>query len=55
MGKVNFFNTETGQREQQMDTRGKYTLSIAYVSAFSVGLLLSARLSCHVFSCCLLL
>jgi WD repeat-containing protein 61 len=32
MGKINFFNTETGQREQQLDTRGKYTLSIAYVS-----------------------
>jgi len=31
MGKINFFNTETGQREQQLDTRGKYTLSIAYV------------------------
>ena len=31
MGKINFFSTETGQREQQLDTRGKYTLSIAYV------------------------
>lgn len=31
-GKVHFFNTETGQKEQQMDTRGKFILSIAYVS-----------------------
>jgi hypothetical protein len=34
MGKINFFNTETGQREQQLDTRGKYTLSIAYVRIY---------------------
>lgn len=32
-GKVHFFNTETGQKEQQMDTRGKFILSIAYVSS----------------------
>ena len=31
-GKVHFFDTETGQKEQQMDTRGKFVLSIAYVS-----------------------
>ena len=31
-GKVHFFDTETGQKVQQMDTRGKFVLSIAYVS-----------------------
>ena len=30
-GKVHFFDTETGQKTQQMDTRGKFVLSIAYV------------------------
>ena len=29
-GKVHFFDTETGQKTQQMDTRGKFVLSIAY-------------------------
>jgi WD repeat-containing protein 61 len=31
-GIVHFYNTETGQKEQQMDTRGKFVLSLAYVS-----------------------
>ena len=31
-GKIHFFNTDTGEKEQQMDTRGKFILSIAYVS-----------------------
>ena len=31
-GKVHFWNVETGQQEQKMDTRGKFILSIAYVS-----------------------
>lgn len=31
-GKVHFFDVETGQKQQQMDTRGKFLLSIAYVS-----------------------
>ena len=31
-GKVHFFSTDTGEKEQQMDTRGKFILSIAYVS-----------------------
>ena len=35
-GKVHFFNTETGQKEQQMDTRGKFVLSIAYVSILNL-------------------
>ena len=32
VGKINLFNTETGEKEQSLDTRGKFTLSIAYVS-----------------------
>ena len=31
-GKIHFFNVDSGEREQQMDTRGKFILSIAYVS-----------------------
>ena len=31
-GKIHVYNVETGQPEEQLDTRGKYTLSIAYVS-----------------------
>ena len=31
-GKIHVYNVETGQQEEQLDTRGKYTLSIAYVS-----------------------
>ena len=30
-GKIHVYNVETGQPEEQLDTRGKYTLSIAYV------------------------
>ena len=30
-GKIHVYNVETGQQEEQLDTRGKYTLSIAYV------------------------
>ena len=32
VGKINLFNTETGEKVQSLDTRGKFTLSIAYVS-----------------------
>ena len=39
-GKVHFFDTETGQKEQQMDTRGKFVLSIAYVSLELIVLIL---------------
>lgn len=31
MGKINVYDVNTGQREEQLDTRGKFTLSIAYV------------------------
>lgn len=31
-GKVLIFNVETGKQEQVFDTRGKFTLSVAYVS-----------------------
>ena len=32
MDKINLFNTKTGEKVQSLDTRGKFTLSIAYVS-----------------------
>ena len=35
-GKIHVYNVETGQQEEQLDTRGKYTLSIAYVRIFSI-------------------
>ena len=31
-GKIHVYNVETGQKEKQLDTHGKYVLSIAYVS-----------------------
>ncbi len=31
-GKINLFGVESGKKESQLDTRGKFTLSIAYVS-----------------------
>lgn len=30
-GKILMFSVETGQQEQVLDTRGKFTLSVAYV------------------------
>ena len=33
-GKIHVYNVETGKQEEQLDTRGKYTLSIAYVSFY---------------------
>lgn len=30
-GKINLYNVETGKAEHSLDTRGKFTLSIAYV------------------------
>ena len=32
VGKINLFNTETGEKVQSLDTRVKFTFSIAYVS-----------------------
>ena len=32
-GKLNLFGVESGKNETTLDTRGKFTLSIAYVSA----------------------
>jgi len=32
-GKLNLYNVESGKRETQLDTRGKFTLSITYVSS----------------------
>jgi WD repeat-containing protein 61 len=31
-GKINIFGVDSGRKEMTMDTRGKFTLSIAYVS-----------------------
>ena len=31
-GKVNLFSVETGKKEASLDTRGKFILSIAFVS-----------------------
>ena len=33
-GKINLFGVESGKKESALDTRGKFTLSIAYVSIF---------------------
>ena len=32
-GKINIFGVESGKKESSLDTRGKFTLSIAHVSA----------------------
>lgn len=32
LGKVNIFGVESGKKEYSLDTRGKFILSIAYVS-----------------------
>lgn len=32
LGKVNIFGVESGKKEHSLDTRGKFILSIAYVS-----------------------
>lgn len=34
-GRVNLYNVETGKLEKQLDTPGKFTISIAWVSYFS--------------------
>lgn len=33
-GKINLFGVESGKQEHQLDTRGKFTLSLAYVSFY---------------------
>lgn len=38
-GKILIFSVESGKQEQTLDTRGKFTLSVAYVS-FVVYLIL---------------
>ena len=32
-GKINLFGVDSAKKESQLDTRGKFTMSIAYVSA----------------------
>jgi WD repeat-containing protein 61 len=32
MGKINLFGVESGKKETSLDTRGRFTISIAYVS-----------------------
>ena len=39
-GKINMYGVESKKQEQSLDTRGKFTLSIAYVSASKVLILL---------------
>lgn len=34
-GKILIFSVESGKQEQTLDTRGKFTLSVAYVSFIS--------------------
>lgn len=34
-GKILIFEVESGKQEQTLDTRGKFTLSVAYVSYFT--------------------
>ena len=34
LGKINLFGVESGKKESELDTRGKFTLSIAYVIIF---------------------
>ncbi|RWS16827.1 WD repeat-containing protein 61-like protein [Dinothrombium tinctorium] len=36
-GKINLYNTETGTREAQLDTKGKFPLTIAFVNGKSVA------------------
>ena len=36
-GKINMYGVESRKQEQQLDTRGKFTLSIAYVRKFYFG------------------
>lgn len=38
-GKINMYGVESKKQEQTLDTRGKFTLSIAYVSCFIVKLM----------------
>ncbi len=33
-GKINLFGVDSGKKESSLDTRGKFTLSIAYVRSF---------------------
>lgn len=37
-GKVNIFGVESGKKEYSLDTRGKFILSIAYVSSHTFSL-----------------
>lgn len=37
-GKITLYNVETAKAEQSLESRGKFTLSIAYVRTFAVKL-----------------
>ena len=43
-GKINIFGVDSGRKEMTMDTRGKFTLSIAYVSVLYIEGTFSCRL-----------
>lgn len=34
-GHINLFNVDTGEKQSSLDTRGKFTMSIAHVSCYS--------------------
>ena len=38
-GKINLFGVDSAKKESQLDTRGKFTMSIAYVSSNAKRLL----------------
>ena len=44
-GKINLFGVDSGRKESELDTRGKFTLSIAYVniSVFSLFILIKFK------------
>ena len=44
-GKIHVYSVETGQKEKQLDTHGKYVLSIAYVSTYTGDLFNSQHLN----------
>jgi len=51
MGKITYFNVETGQRELQLDLRGKHTLSVApVISILFIEFVLILNESFHFYS-----
>lgn len=42
-GHINLFNVDTGEKQSSLDTRGKFTMSIAHVSRNCVIVLIRAH------------